>query len=39
MDYVKGGELFFHLKNTNRFPEKRAKIYAAEMVLAIECLH
>lgn len=39
LDYFTGGELFFHLKNTGRFPEARAKFYAAEIVLALEELH
>jgi len=39
LDYFTGGELFFHLKNTGRFKEYRAKFYAAEIILAIECLH
>ena len=39
LDYFTGGELFFHLKSTGRFPEKRAKFYAAEIALAIQCLH
>lgn len=39
LDYFTGGELFFHLKNTGRFPEARAKYYAAEITLALECLH
>lgn len=39
LDYFTGGELFFHLKNHGRFPEERAKFYAAEITLALECLH
>lgn len=39
LDYFTGGELFFHLKSHGRFPEERAKFYAAEIVLALECLH
>lgn len=34
-----GGELFFHLRKSYKFNEERAKIYAAELVLAIEYLH
>jgi serine/threonine protein kinase len=39
MEFVNGGELFFHLKNDKRFPEKRVKYYAAELFLALEHLH
>lgn len=39
MEYFSGGELFFHLKNIGRFSEERSKFYAAEIILAIECLH
>jgi len=39
LDYFNGGELFFHLKNNGHFPEIRARFYAAEIVLALECMH
>lgn len=39
LPYLNGGELFFHLKSKGRFEEERAKFYAAEIVLALECLH
>ena len=40
MEFVNGGELFFHLKQARTgFDEDRAKFYAAEMVLALEYLH
>eukprot|EP00698_Gefionella_okellyi_P006075 TRINITY_DN15541_c0_g1_i1.p1 TRINITY_DN15541_c0_g1~~TRINITY_DN15541_c0_g1_i1.p1 ORF type:complete len:377 (+),score=64.45 TRINITY_DN15541_c0_g1_i1:36-1166(+) len=39
MDYVNGGELFFHLKREGRFSEERVSMYVAELVLAIEHLH
>ena len=39
MEYFAGGELFFHLKQCGKFTEDRAKFYAAEIMLAIECLH
>jgi serum/glucocorticoid-regulated kinase 2 len=38
MDYFCGGELFFHLRS-GRFNESRARLYAAEMVLALDFLH
>ncbi|CAG9328953.1 unnamed protein product [Blepharisma stoltei] len=39
MEYMSGGELFFHLKKSGRFTEARARFYAAEIILALECLH
>jgi serine/threonine protein kinase len=39
LDYVNGGELFFHLKKEGRFPEQRVRFYAAEIVCAIAHLH
>ncbi|GAM22973.1 hypothetical protein SAMD00019534_061480 [Acytostelium subglobosum LB1] len=39
LDYVNGGELFFHLKREGRFSEPRVKLYAAEIVSALAHLH
>eukprot|EP00541_Cyclophora_tenuis_P014681 CAMPEP_0116559284 /NCGR_PEP_ID=MMETSP0397-20121206/10308_1 /TAXON_ID=216820 /ORGANISM="Cyclophora tenuis, Strain ECT3854" /LENGTH=368 /DNA_ID=CAMNT_0004085031 /DNA_START=76 /DNA_END=1182 /DNA_ORIENTATION=+ len=39
MDYCPGGELFFHLSRFRRFPERVARFYAAELLLAIGHLH
>lgn len=39
MDYVNGGELFFHLSREKRFTESRAKFYAAEIASALGFLH
>lgn len=39
LDYVNGGELFFHLQREKRFSEQRARFYAAEIVSALEYLH
>ncbi|ORZ38002.1 kinase-like domain-containing protein [Catenaria anguillulae PL171] len=39
LDYVNGGELFFHLQRERRFPEDRVRFYAAEIVSALEYLH
>jgi len=39
MDYLRGGELFFHLKNERRFPESRSMLYAAEILMALGELH
>lgn len=38
-DFFNGGELFYHLKNDSAFSCARARFYAAEIVLALECLH
>ncbi|XP_070194139.1 serine/threonine-protein kinase Sgk1-like [Littorina saxatilis] len=39
LDYVNGGELFFHLQRERFFPESRAKFYAAEIASALGYLH
>eukprot|EP00274_Cyanoptyche_gloeocystis_P006243 CAMPEP_0196652060 /NCGR_PEP_ID=MMETSP1086-20130531/1279_1 /TAXON_ID=77921 /ORGANISM="Cyanoptyche gloeocystis , Strain SAG4.97" /LENGTH=618 /DNA_ID=CAMNT_0041982419 /DNA_START=113 /DNA_END=1969 /DNA_ORIENTATION=+ len=39
LDYLCGGELFFHLRRCKHFPEHIARFYAAEMVLALGHLH
>ena len=39
MDFLNGGELFFHLRREGFFSEKRTKFYAAEIVIALDCLH
>lgn len=39
MDFLRGGELFFHLKNERRFPEPRARFYTAEILMALGELH
>ena len=39
MDYMMGGELFYHLKKAKRFSESKSRIYIAEIILALECLH
>lgn len=39
LDYVNGGELFFHLQRERHFSEARARFYAAEMASALGYLH
>ncbi|KAF5274282.1 hypothetical protein FQR65_LT04400 [Abscondita terminalis] len=39
MDYINGGELFFHLRRFSRFSEERARFYTAEIVSALSYLH
>jgi len=34
LDYVNGGELFFHLQKERYFAEPRARFYAAEITSA-----
>jgi len=39
MDFLNGGELFYHLRRETNFDEERSRFYAVEMILALECLH
>ena len=39
MRFVRGGELFSHLRRSSRFPEEMAKFYAIQVCLAIGYLH
>jgi len=39
MDFINGGELFFHLSIEKKFPEDRARFYAAEIISGISYLH
>ena len=42
MPFYSGGELYVHLENSKtnfRFPEKRVKFYAGQILLALEFLH
>jgi ribosomal protein S6 kinase alpha-5 len=39
LDYVNGGELFTHLNKRQHFSEQDAKIYIAELTLALGQLH
>ena len=39
MEFIQGGELFFHIRKTGRFTEDRAQFYIAEIILALEFLH
>ncbi|XP_015239891.1 PREDICTED: serine/threonine-protein kinase Sgk3 [Cyprinodon variegatus] len=39
LDFVNGGELFFHLQRERTFSETRAKFYIAEMASALGYLH
>lgn len=39
LDFVNGGELFFHLKKEGKFSEERVRLYSAEIALALHHLH
>ena len=39
MEYVNGGELFFHLSRERVFSEERTRFYGAEITMAIGYLH
>lgn len=39
MDFLNGGELFYHLRRELRFNEDRIRFYAAEIILGLEALH
>jgi len=39
LDYVNGGELFFHLQRERTFTEARARFYAAEIASAVGYMH
>ena len=39
LDFLAGGELFFHLEQLGKFTEAQAKFYAAEIALALSHLH
>lgn len=39
LEYVNGGEIFFHLSRERIFPEDRARFYGCEIIMAIDYLH
>eukprot|EP00027_Filamoeba_sp_ATCC50430_P017759 CAMPEP_0168570170 /NCGR_PEP_ID=MMETSP0413-20121227/16574_1 /TAXON_ID=136452 /ORGANISM="Filamoeba nolandi, Strain NC-AS-23-1" /LENGTH=658 /DNA_ID=CAMNT_0008602767 /DNA_START=34 /DNA_END=2010 /DNA_ORIENTATION=- len=39
MEFVPGGELFNYIRRATRLPNDAARIYAAEIILALEYLH
>jgi serine/threonine protein kinase len=39
MEYVNGGELFFHLSRERVFSEERTRFYGAEIISALGYLH
>ena len=39
LDFVNGGDLYHHLHQMNKFPEDLARLYAAEIALALGAIH
>ena len=39
MEFVQGGELFFHLHRETRFDDEKTRFYIAELILALNFLH
>mmetsp|Transcript_19481 Transcript_19481/g.27178 ORF Transcript_19481/g.27178 Transcript_19481/m.27178 type:complete len:694 (-) Transcript_19481:65-2146(-) len=39
MDFIGGGDLYYHLKRLKRFPEKVVQLIIAELVIALGYLH
>jgi protein kinase A len=39
LELIEGGELFRHLRDQERFDERKAKFYASQIILALEYLH
>lgn len=39
LDFVRGGELFYHLRRAGKFSEEQTRFYVAEVILALDYLH
>jgi len=39
MDYINGGELFYHLQNEGTFDVERVRFYSAQILASLEYLH
>ena len=39
IEFVRGGDLMFHMQRQRRLPEEHARFYSAEICLALNFLH
>jgi serine/threonine protein kinase len=39
IEFVRGGDLMFHMQRQRRLPEEHARFYASEISLALNFLH
>ena len=39
VEYVNGGDLFFHIKKKGSLSEKEARFYGAQIIIALKYLH
>jgi len=39
MDFIAGGELFYHLRKNKRFSEEKVRFYSAEILIGLNYLH
>lgn len=39
MEFINGGDMFYHLRKAKKFDNSRTQFYAAEMLLALEYMH
>lgn len=39
VDYMQGGDLFYHLQKNRRFNDKKTQFYVAEIILALQDMH
>jgi serine/threonine protein kinase len=39
MEFINGGDMFYHLRKSKKFDNARTQFYAAEILLAMEYMH